>query len=103
MLDMIDLAEALAPYLYRLRELPFVCDVTVNLVAASGDRDIDAVVAVRTLTGSKRLATMIKRSHLTREVGLAMVRVGASRENLLLLAPAVGRDLARPSASYWRY
>jgi hypothetical protein len=96
---MIDLAEALAPYLYRLRELPFVRGATVNRVAASGDRDIDAVVAIRTLTGSKRLATMIKRSHLTREVGLAMVRVGASRENLLLLAPAVGRDLGKELAA----
>ncbi len=85
--------DELEPYLARLRELPFVRKAAAKLDVPRESREIDAVVVLRTPAGTKQLPTVVKRSHLTRELGLAMVRVGASHRDLLLLAPAVGRDL----------
>jgi hypothetical protein len=85
--------DELEPYLARLRELPFVRQATAKLGAAKDTHGIDAVVLLRTPAGTKQLPTVVKRSHLTRELGLAMVRDAASHKGLLLLAPAVGRDL----------
>jgi hypothetical protein len=87
------------PYLRRLRELPFVRSAAIALAPRRKNHDVDAIVSLRTPTGSKRLPTEIKRSHLTREMGHMMARLGALHENLLLFAPAVGRDLGAELAA----
>jgi hypothetical protein len=93
-------ADDLGPYLTRLRELPFVQRATADHPASGSDGDIDAIVTLQTPTGVKRLSVTIKRSHLTRESSLSVVALAQkSHPSLLLLAPAVGKDLGHELAA----
>jgi hypothetical protein len=88
----MDAEDAFAPYLGRLRELPFVRDARVGR-KTPGPSEIDAVVSVRTPTGKLAMPAVLKRTHLTRDLGHRLALLGKSVHHLLVLAPAVGRDL----------
>ncbi len=54
---------------------------------------LHATILVETPTGAKRLAAELKRTHLSRETGEQLIHLGARVPAMLVLAPAVGRDL----------
>lgn len=83
----------LDPWLDRLRELPFVRAAKLVAPARTGRPQADAVVALKTPTGTFRCPCELRTSHLSREVAERLVQRGHEVPGLLLLAPQVGRNL----------
>ncbi len=90
----------ISPYLEQLKKLPFVTGVHTERVKTRSNRHtVDALIVLDTPTGSTRLPTEIKHTHLTRELAARLVHIGADVPGLLVLAPAVGRDLGEVFAA----
>jgi hypothetical protein len=88
------------PYLDQLRRLPFVDDARLRSpprqASAAG---FDATVVIRTPTGKERMRVELLRSHLARETAARVLQLARAEPRLLVLAPAVGRDLGELLAS----
>lgn len=87
--------KALEPYLDQLRQLPFVREAKLVEREAyrKGSGLVDAMLSVKTPTGEKRLPCEIKASHLLRETALHLIGLAREIPRLVILAPAVGREL----------
>lgn len=80
-------------FLEHLARLPFVRRVELTALVQGVDRDVDGRIRLTTPTGVVELPIDIKRTHLTRPVADHLVRHAAAHPNLVLMAPAVGREL----------
>jgi hypothetical protein len=92
-----------APFLDRLREVPFVRDVTVAAAPAHGRLRPDALLKVRTPRRTFTLALEIKRTFLDRALANAVIAEHAARlrkDRLPLLLMA--RYIPRPTESAWQ-
>ena len=82
------------PYLEQLKKLPFVTGLRAEKPKTSHrGPELDALIVLDTPTGSTRLPTELKHTHLTRELAARLLHVGTDVPGLLVLAPVVGRDL----------
>jgi hypothetical protein len=77
--------------LHHLRELPFVR--RANLRAAKGTRD--SLVLIYTPNGRHELPCEIHRVHLSQSSAQALVLLAKRRAGTIVLAPAVGREVAQ--------
>jgi hypothetical protein len=89
---------AMAPCLDRLRELPFVRGVRIAWEPASGKRQVDALVTLRTPRRSFTLGLEVKRSFLDRTATSALIAeaLRLQREHRLPLLLAA-RYVPRPT------
>lgn len=87
--------EALQPYLEHLRQLPFVEQATAVQPGPreNNQRQVDMFVAIKTPTGEKKLPCELKGSYLLKETAQHFVHLAHEIPDLLLLAPAIGREL----------
>lgn len=91
---MAAVARDLEPYLERLRSLPFVREARLAEVEPRGRAlGLDARIVLGTPSGEAELEVELKRSTLTRELAERLVHLGGRVPHLLVLAPAVGREL----------
>lgn len=79
------------PFIDQLVKLPFVRKVEL---AAKSAPEVDGQLRLTTPTGVVAIPVEIKRTHLTRPLAEHLVRLATAHPNLLLMAPAVGRELA---------
>ncbi len=77
--------------LHQLRALPFVRRVTVR----TGKHPNAAVVSVQTPDGPNELPCEIHRAHLTQSSAQALVHLAKRRAGTIVLAPAIGREVAQ--------
>lgn len=89
---------ALQPYLARLRALPFVQDISVRRAEVKRRAAPDFELEVQTESGKQHLFAELKKSHVSRAVAEQLLALRSSMRDrdqgrLLLLAPAVGREL----------
>lgn len=86
--------EHLAPYLEHLRELPFVRAARVaRREPRDGEGRWDAELVLTTPVEAVTFWCEHKRSHLTKEIAERVAHQARGTENVLLLAPTVGREL----------
>lgn len=84
----------LEPYLEKLRALPFVRDASVAALAHRVDGIVlDARIVVATPSEDVELSAELKRSTLTREIAERLVHLGSRVPHVIVLAPAIGRDV----------
>src|SRR5687768_6384351 len=87
-------AHDMKPYLERLKTLPFVIGARAERAKSSRKvSELDALIVLDTPSGSTRLPTELKHTHLTRELADRLLHIGADLPGFLVLAPIVGRDL----------
>ncbi|MFO0710824.1 MAG: type IV toxin-antitoxin system AbiEi family antitoxin [Sandaracinus sp.] len=87
--------EPLRPYLAQLERLPFVRRAETRPVGrGAADSSLDGVVQLTTPTGKVKLGVEVKRTHLTRAMAEHVVQRAAGAEDLIVMAPSVGRELA---------
>lgn len=85
---------SLAPYIARLKELPFVRDVFVDAREIAHDGRFDARVEIRTAEGQTSFLVEHKRTHLGLDAAERLLHLRAAVPDLLLFCPLVGRGLA---------
>jgi hypothetical protein len=83
--------ELIRECLGSLRALPFVRGARLTRIKER--EEVDARLAVDTPTGVYALPCEIKRSHLSHETGQFLVHFAERHPGLMVLAPAVGREL----------
>lgn len=89
----------LAPYLDRLRDLPFVRAARTRALRGS-ERGADAALTLQTPDGRFELAVEQKRSHLGRELAEAVLARHARDESRwIVVAPSIGGSIADLFAS----
>lgn len=89
-------AEALDPYLERLRDLPFAREVTAAPPTGHGRNGFDAVIRIKTPTGLRRLRAQVKKTHLGYELAAHLASEAArTDEPMIVLAPYVAPPLGR--------
>lgn len=94
LLDVTGLEEHVRPYVEHLERLPFVREVAVVAAPGTLDRGVDGHVRLTTPTRTFTLPFELKRTHLTRELAGRMAHLAKEHPGLLVMAPAIGRDLA---------
>jgi hypothetical protein len=78
----------------HLRALPFVRRATlINASPRRGKHSIDARLSIRTPDGQHTLACEIRRTHLRKETAQLLVHFAQAQPGLIVLAPAIGREL----------
>jgi hypothetical protein len=90
----IGLEQHVRPYVEHLERLPFVREVELLDGERRQGREVDGYVRLTTPTRKFTLPFELKRTHLTRELAARMVQLAKERRGLLVMAPAIGRDLA---------
>lgn len=81
----------IAPYLERLRAVPFVRSVSaVKEQVQVGDVCVDALLVIKTPTGTERLYCEVKSSNLSRELAAQVASWGKAVKPLLVAAPVIG-------------
>lgn len=93
-LDVIGVAEHVRPYIEHLERLPFVRAAAVVAVPGAPYQGIDGHLRLTTPTRKFTLPFELKRTHLTRELAGRMAHLAKEHPGLLVMAPAIGRDLA---------
>ena len=81
----------LSPYLERLQTLPFVRSVSVEKEQAEvGGERVDALLRIKTPTGTERLYCEVKTSNLSQEQAARLVAMGRRVKPLLVASPVIG-------------
>jgi len=83
----------LEPYLAHLRALPFVRGVRLSARVPANDIHADYELAIRTAEGEHRTLVELKKSHVTRQLVDRLAKPTKGRQQRLLFAPAIGREL----------
>lgn len=84
----------LTGYLDLLKGIPFVRAVSVDKRQhENGDFTIDALLKVRTPTGSEQLYCEVKSSNMSRELAAQVVGLARQIHPLLVLAPIIGAGI----------
>ncbi len=88
-------AKDVEPYLDQIKLLPFV--KAVHILASKSrekpDAQIDATLVLETDSGSHRFACEVTRTHVSREAAQRFIHLARELPELLVLAPAIGRDI----------
>lgn len=82
-------------YLDKLRSLPFVRAAELRDPPKGEDRGLDAMLAIKTKMGLKKLAVQLRRTHIARETAESILHQAKRIPKLLVLAPVVGREIGR--------
>lgn len=88
------MARSAQPYLDHLRTLPFAVDVTFARPPTGRAEQVDGYVRVKTPSGVVVLAYEEKRSHLSDAIVRLLLDRARAIPNLIVFAPAVGRNIA---------
>jgi hypothetical protein len=86
----------LAPYLERLRALPFVRSIeVVKENVKVGGVHVDALLAIKTPTGKKRVFCEVKSSNMSHELAFQAVALLRDVRPLIVAAPVIGSGVGQ--------